>query len=330
LNELGVDAELVARGSDGRWNGSNRSWKRLPLVAREFDALLLQYNPFMYGSRGFAPWLILDLVRVRSRRRRPTLALYVHETAMPLLGLRKTLMGLWQRVQLRAVCASVDLVFAVIEDWAARLGRFRPRRPALHVPVGSTLPDMRASRDKIRAQLGASDRLVVTTLSSGHESHLLDHTAAAVARIADSEPNLVFLTLGAGAHAVEVPGVDTRRPGELPAADLAALVGASDLMLVPLVDGVSTRRTSVMAALQHGVAVVATRGPLTDSMLDRSDVLALSSGGADSFAEAAVAVAGEPRRRDALASAGRVLYMRAFDWPATARAIKHALESACA
>jgi glycosyltransferase involved in cell wall biosynthesis len=110
--------------------------------------------------------------------------------------------------------------------------------------------------------------------------------------------------------------------------DLAALVAASDLFLVPLIDGVSTRRTSAMAALQHEVAVVATVGHLTDSVL-RAGALALSPvGDRDAFATTAFELAADHPRRARLALAGRALYEQAFDWPTIARDFVATVEQA--
>jgi glycosyltransferase involved in cell wall biosynthesis len=132
-------------------------------------------------------------------------------------------------------------------------------------------------------------------------------------------PDTLLILLGAGARPVPLDGVHTQRPGELPPAELASLVAAADLFLAPLVDGVSTRRTSVMTALQHEVAVVGTDGPLTDSVL-RGDALELTPvGDVDAFASAAERLAVDPERRAQLAAAGRSLYERDFDWPVLAR-----------
>src|SRR6185295_3262150 len=119
------------------------------------------------------------------------------------------------------------------------------------------LPDARAERDDVRAELGVSGRLVVATLSSGHPSHLTSYVASSLQRVAAGGRPATFLQLGAGADGFEgVPAeVPVIRPGRLSGDRLAAYVAASDLLLTPFADGVSTRRTSFMAGLQQEVAV---------------------------------------------------------------------------
>src|SRR5262249_28838598 len=77
-----------------------------------------------------------------------------------------------------------------------------------------------------------------------------------------------------------------------------------DLMLLPLTDGVSTKRGTLMAALAHGVPVVGLQGTRTDRIL-RGDALTLTpAGDPAAFARAAVALAGDPAALRAPGEAG--------------------------
>jgi glycosyltransferase involved in cell wall biosynthesis len=115
-------------------------------------------------------------------------------------------------------------------------------------------------------------------------------------------------------------------PGRLEASDLARHLAAADLFVAPFVDGVSTRRTTLMAALQHGLPVVGTDGRLTDGVLRSSHALTLVSvDDRQGLSDAARGLAGDPGRRHALGAAGRELYERAFAWPVIAATIVAAL-----
>src|SRR6267378_2293820 len=83
LRQEGVDVETILRGGDGRWRANDRAWESLNAMSEDYDVVVLQYNPFLYGRRGFAPWLIRDFGRLRLARGAPLLVLYVHETAVP-------------------------------------------------------------------------------------------------------------------------------------------------------------------------------------------------------------------------------------------------------
>jgi glycosyltransferase involved in cell wall biosynthesis len=298
----------------------------------DYDAVVLQYNPFMYGRWGFAPGLPAALLR--TRRRHPTLevALMVHEPYVPMLDWRWTLMGLWQRSQLLALHTLADVVFASIDSWAAMLGRLRPRKPTHHLPVGSNLPDMRVRRAEARASLGATDKtLVVSAFGTAHPARQLDYVVEAANAVAGSSVPTVVQNLGAGApelHGIE-RSIRLSQPGYQSPAALAERLAATDIFLDPFVDGVSTRRTTVMAALQHGLPIVGTDGDLTDRLL-RSSSRALQLvpvARRDLFADKALRLASHPGERDTLGQAARQLYADHFDWSVIAARLQTCLHS---
>jgi glycosyltransferase involved in cell wall biosynthesis len=298
----------------------------------DYDAMVLQYNPFMYGRWGFAPWLPAALLR--TRRRHPTLevALMVHEPYVPMSDWRWTLMGLWQRSQLLALHALADVVFASIDSWAAMLGRLRPRRPAHHLPVGSNLPDMRVRRAEVRATLGATDEtVVVSAFGTGHPARQIDYVVEGANAVAGGGIPTIVQNLGAGApelHGIE-RSVRVSQPGYQSPAALAERLAATDIFLAPFVDGVSTRRTTVMAALQHGLPIVGTDGDLTDRLF-RSSSRALHLvpvARRDLFADTALRLALRREERETLGQAARELYADYFDWPVIAARLQTCLNS---
>jgi glycosyltransferase involved in cell wall biosynthesis len=117
----------------------------------------------------------------------------------------------------------------------------------------------------------------------------------------------------------------------LPAADVAGCLAASDLYLSPFVDGVSTRRTTLMAALQHRLAVVGTRGHFTDRILDGDEtglVLVDVAAGAGQFAEAVAGLAGDRRELARRAALARRTFDGHFSWPVLAERFMSAVEEA--
>jgi glycosyltransferase involved in cell wall biosynthesis len=297
-----------------------------------YDAVVVQYNPFMYGRWGFAPWLPAALWRARHERGAPEIALMVHEPYVPMLDWRWTLMGLWQRSQLLALHTLADVVFASIDSWAAMLGRLRPRRPAHHLPVGSNLPDMRVRRTGARASLGATaETVVVSAFGTAHPARQLDYVVEAANAVAGTGVPTVVQNLGAGApklHGIE-RGVRVSQPGYQSPAALAERLAATDIFLAPFVDGVSTRRTTVMAALQHGLPIVGTDGDLTDRLL-RSSSQALQLvpvARRDLFADTALRLASHREERHTLGQAARQLYAEHFDWSVIAARLQTCLHS---
>jgi glycosyltransferase involved in cell wall biosynthesis len=335
-----VRPTLLIRQPDGSWlqtagPAAPELVTDLPAALRANDVVVLQYNPFMYGRWGFAPWLPLLLARARRSPRPPRIGLMIHETYIPALTFRSGVMSLWQRMQLRALRAGADVVMASIELWANRLRATRPAKDTFHVPVSSNLPDRSVFREEERARAAIGETtIVVATIGSDHPSLLREYVVAALNDLAGRHFDVVFLNLGAGAPAPRglSERIEVRTPGLVSAEELALMLATADIFLAPFVDGVSTRRTSLMAALQHGLAVVGTEGPLTDGIFRREQIaLVLTPVGRVSlFADAVVRLAESEGERRALGMAGRELYEREFDWPVLSSRLIAAMGMECA
>jgi glycosyltransferase involved in cell wall biosynthesis len=108
-------------------------------------------------------------------------------------------------------------------------------------------------------------------------------------------------------------------------------LAAIDVYLAPLSDGVSTRRGSMMAGLEHGLAIVGTRGEATDEVLAREHgrAMLLADVNAMPAFEAHVrTLLVDAERRRELGSAAEALYEREFAWPRIAEKLM-AILSGC-
>lgn len=331
----GLHADLHLRSEGRRFVlAGHETDAALDLVQqmRGYHAMVLQYNPFMYGRWGFTPWLPLALLRLRRAAHRPLIALMVHEPCVDIVDWRSFLMGAWQRVQLASLVRSSDIVFVSVEAWTPYLRGRRGSTPVLHLPIGSNLPDGRTSRGVERQRLGlARGGLILALFGTGHPARLLDYAVAAANRLVRTGRQVMVLNLGQGAPALA--GLDSRvrvrHPGALPGDVVAALLASADIFLAPYVDGVSSRRTALMAALQHSLPVVGTDGASTDPFLRRAnDAMRLVPvGSSESFAEAVSTLALNPDLRAAMGKAARRLYEECFSWPVLARRLHGSLLS---
>ncbi len=331
----GIAVSLHIREGGGAWRpASSSAPDGQDVKLEDADTILLQYNPFWYGRRGFAPGLILAVWRLRRGPARPTIALMVHEAFVDMKNWRWFLMGAWQRLQLLALQGLADVQLASCESWGEWLQRWRPGRPVHHLPVGSNFPDMRAHRAAGRRALAVSDdTLVLTCFGLHHTGRLADYvTRSAEASSRSGHPALI-LNLGTISTADESEpdggGPAIYSPGYLDPSETAELLAAADLFLAPYADGVSTRRTTVMSALQHQIPVVGTSGHLTDRVLLRSDraLHLVPVGERERFTEAVARLAANPERRRELGRAGRELYEERFDWPVIAATLLEILRS---
>lgn len=306
-------------------------WRRHRARLPSDGVVVLQYSPFSYARWGLAPWLPAFLLNLRLHDRRPLIVLNVHEPYVPMSSPRSVAMGLWQRAQLAALQLGSDVVFSSIESWTHALSRHWPRRQVHHLPVGSNLPDMRDARAEERGRMKIDgDGVMLACFGRDHPSWLSAHVVAAANAVSRTGRRTVLQSLGAEAPRLE--GLDEAvvldAPGYLATEAIARRLAAADIFLSPLIDGVSTRRGTMMAALQHGVPIVGTAGPLTDSILleSRSALSLVAVGDRDGFADEVRRLADEAPERLSMRGAGRRLYERNFDWPVAAERILEEIE----
>jgi glycosyltransferase involved in cell wall biosynthesis len=116
--------------------------------------------------------------------------------------------------------------------------------------------------------------------------------------------------------------------GRLSADELSRHLVACDLMLQPYIDGVSTRRTSTMTALAHGVPVVTTAGTFTEPLWAASDAVALAPAhDVDELVRSAARLLPNEMAKQRLATAAKKLYEEHFHPRRTIDALREGLET---
>jgi hypothetical protein len=96
-------------------------------------------------------------------------------------------------------------------------------------------------------------------------------------------------------------------------------------MVQPYPDGITARRTSAMATLAQGCAVVSTRGRLTEPLWDRLDAAELVAvADVATFVATTEALLVDPARRHALGTRARAAYQATFSTRRLADALRAA------
>ena len=201
-----------------------------------------------------------------------------------------------------------DVVLATSEAWLPVLDRVQPaqarRRHARRLEHAR-----QARRTRLgprRASARPTQTLVVAAFGLTHPQQLVGHAAAALTACSKTATRIIFASLGHAPDELPLahPRLTIVRPGPQDAADLARLLAASDLFLAPYSDGVSTRRTTLMAALQHGLCVVTTEGEDPRPPLHEPAMAAVPVADRAAFAALTRALAADPDCAPALRSRG--------------------------
>jgi len=293
--------------------------------------LLVQYVPQAFGYGGmnlaFCLWLAC--------RREPVWTMF-HEVVFPReprQPARHRLLAVMTRLMAGVVARASERVFVSTPAWATILRSIAPDAPpAEWLPVPSTISPVGDRHDApsiVRRSGGSGSRLIGHFGSCG--PLIAQQLAGAIPEVLEHTPDTSMVLIGEGGPALRRRIVDqcpelARRlwaTGPLSAGDVSAHLLACDLMLQPFVEGVTTRRTSVMAALAHGVPTVTTQGRLTEPLWRTTGAVALAPAG-DPAALAALTseLLAEPGRRECIGALGRATYSELFD-------VRHTIATLC-
>jgi len=232
--------------------------------------------------------------------------------------------ALAQRLMLRLSLAAACAVAVSTEAWTRKVRSIigDRRLPVVHLPSPSSIVLSPIDRERARTTLGlAPEEIVLCFFGTCHVSKRWEWVLDSLATLLGDGKSARLLVIGPDSERLLARADRQLRAhilatGYLDAESVSHALQASDLFLVPTSDGVSTRRTTVMAALQHGLAVVATDGRLTDDVLRRSNALGLTpADDAAAFIAAVRYLAGDVSARCALGERGRQLYETQFAWP---------------
>ena len=301
------------------------------IAASPPDAIVVQYNPFSYGRWGLNLSLPVVLREIRRRCPDTRIAVMVHEPFVPVESWRFAVFTTWQRWQLWRLGRTADVLFFSIGPWVQRFRSWFPGTPLAHLPVGSNIPVVPTDGALTRARLDLSAETVVCGIfGSAHESRDLSLIEAALRSLHATIPALQVLYVGTSGPTLRarLGGLPLIDAGALSAAEVSHHLSAMDLYLAPFRDGVSTRRGSFMAGLEHGIPTVTTTGPDTDPELRTAaghSFLAAPQGDHAAFTHHVHRLASDRPGRQRLGRAGATFYERMYDWPHVGTRLIHHL-----
>ena len=304
-----------------------RAWQQQPGI------VLLQYVPNALGLKGanlrFCRWLH------GMARRGVDVRVMFHEPYFYFSLERpwRNVLAVVQRMMAAELIKASRCVYVSSDSWHARLEPYGRLARAITLPIPSTIPDVVDAEDVRRFRaLAAPDQSAPLI---GHFGTYGDHMAAmidaTIPRVAEHLPRARFAFVGdRSVEFLERLSIGHRvlhrrawASGRLSRVDVAAALRACDLLVQPYPDGVTTRRTSVMAGLANGVPIVTTDGALTEAVWRETGAAALAP--ADDPARLVDAVRrfmDMPADRAALGRRGQQVYATRFSIERTVETLR--------
>lgn len=330
-----------------------RSWGwpgvlRMVLLFRKLqvDAVNFQFVPHMYGRYGIAfPAACLPLLLRLGAGKRVVTTCHELFSYNP-KDLRNRLLQRVHRLQAALILGGSDRLVVPTEWQELLLHRYFPRSAAKirRIPVGSNIPAPDPAFRPPTPAGPASETTQVTlgTFGTGHPWWQYERALHIVRGLRDQGLPVGLLCIG------DVAGNNPERYRQLreleerlgltgsvrwtgirTPEEISRLLQSVDLFLALQNSGITARSTALMAALAHGLPVVATRGPMADRWLMESGALqAVDSEEPESALSAIAQLIRDPERRRELGRRARDLYERHLAWGILADQILQLLRTA--
>ncbi len=300
--------------------------------------LLVQWVPQGYGYRAmnlpFCLWLWQ-----RAKFRQDRVEIMVHE---PFLAFREgsgkqDLVAAVHRIMIAILLMAASRVWVSIPQWETRLRPFAFGRDRIFgwLPVPSNIPviDDSPGIAELRARYAPRGESLVGHF--GAYDHYMTKLMLEVVPSLLTQPHKpAILFLGKGSlelrnrlvHDHPDLGQQVHATGIQSSRDLSRHISACHLMLQPYQDGVSGRRSSTMALLAHGRAVVTTIGKATESCWIESEAVKLVKvGDIDTLVDVTRGLLSDTQERCRLGAVARTFYYEVFDLQRTIGALREAV-----
>ena len=314
---------VVVANRVGKWSRKSpaivREWAR----AEQLDIVNLQYQTAAYAM---SPWIhaIPDIVRSTA----PVVTTF-HDLRFPYLFPKA---GPLRRGIVHHLARSSSGVIATnAEDH-----RVMSNLPHVAlIPIGSNIT---VSADPVRAKalrasVGKKAFVVgyfgflnankgIDALIMAHAQLLLSRIPARLVliggRTGSSDPSNEAYAANIDAL-MQIVDIDIHRTGYVDDAEVANWLAACDVVALPFLDGASYRRGTLMAAIQHGCAIVTTtpRVPIP-AFVDGENMRFTPPGDGQALAAELANLYDDPAQRDRL-RAGAAALRPLFDWSRIAR-----------
>ena len=294
--------------------------------------LVVQWVPHGYGQRAMNVSFCLWLWRRSTAG--DSIEVVVHEPFVTFSGgIRQCVLAAVQRVMTMILMGAARRVWVTTRAWIPLLEPYLSgRQIAIQwLPVPSNLPRADAATvDGVRRRYVAGKGGLVGHFGT-HGTLVTSLLDDAIGLAAEANPTAHFLLIGSGSEAFRSALVTRNRgltdrvnaTGLLDAGELAAHIAACDVMLQPYPDGVTSRRTTVMAGLFARVPVVTTQGRLTEQFWEEELPVRLAAvGDVRAFVDHIRQLLADPVERRRQADAGRAFYDRWFDVRHTVEALR--------
>ncbi len=308
-----------------------RSWREIQrfLAVHPTDVLHIQYQAAAFDLQGWVNWLPWFLRRFP---RRPRIVTTFHDLRIPYLFPKAGPLR-WRAVL--ALAKYSDAVICTNAEDATTLRRYPWGTHVSEIPLGNNVPvnsPAGYNRQAWRKTLGITESsLVMAYFGFLNESKGGEDLITLLDALVQQGIDACLLLIGGEVGDSDPTNADYARrvrqmiagrqlsgriiaTGYVPLPEVSAHLLAADVVVLPYRDGVSFRRTTLIAALQHGLPVIGTTPAIpVPQIVDGENMLLVPPHDVLALTGAVIRVAGDADLRHRLRKGARTLGAR-FDW----------------
>ena len=263
----------------GAWNLINLAKKFKEIIAFNPDTIFIQYVPFLYGRGGinfsFPLWVLFLRIFFKYR-----IEIYFHELYYPFeMKMKSILMNVSHIIMLLVLGTSAHHILVTTKDFEKQMKRILFfKKYICWLPVGPNIEkykvDQKACDEFRRKNNISSTDIVLGSFGTFHPSKNYQLIFDILKKIKTEEKVPVkFIMIGQNeAQLLEYLGAEDFKQlkgmvittGKLDDLEVNVAFAVMDLYLGYFVDGLSSRRGSIMAAMQAGLPIISTLSKTTE------------------------------------------------------------------
>jgi len=234
-----------------------------------FKIVNIQFVGWMYGRYGCplplaVMMIILKIFRIKT-------VFTAHELYVPMINWRWKILGTLQRIIFFTIALNASAIIVPIEKWQKLLHKnvMLKNKEIWCIPIYSNIGK---SNDKFitRKSLGIKeDDFIITVFSPNGSGKMMVNVIQVFNQLKTIYPNLVLCILGCENKRKHNGIISV---SQSPESEISNILRLSNAYFCPFIDGVSSRRGSLLAAMCHDLPIVTTIGESTDELFHESPV----------------------------------------------------------
>lgn len=238
------------------------------ITDRAPDIVILRFEQFAYGRRGFNPDIPRMIKRLSRDSSRTHTLTFMHETYTAPTSVRRAVMWSHQRAQAHSLVKYSDGVAFGSGVGVRQLSHLSSNGRL--VPIPSNIPLVPVDRTAQRIEMGIASEVLAVGVFGHLDDVRVRYISSALAASANGNDRRLVYIGKDGDRAVDMarschidPIIVQNASPQVASQALSAL----DVALSPFEDGLTARRGSFAAFLDHGVPTVTNRGRDTEHHL---------------------------------------------------------------